>query len=237
MAAKAQLQGHDFDLATLVETFADGDPKVVRNADSFYIEASALDPHFGDGGQLHEIASVILTQFNGVAHLRDSGFRAVKLLDRYVNDAGAAHAVVSAEARLRGQGTLTVGGVPPKVDAPGPRYLSLASSNDDLADLLTLLGDGEELSWPKLYKVYEIILHTVGGGQSGLLATGWTTRDELSAFTVSANSPVVSGAGARHARSSGHPRRTMTLDEGRQFARRLAETWIASLANGEGDQV
>jgi hypothetical protein len=66
--------------------------------------------------------------------------------------------------------------------------------------------------WVALYKMFEIIRDAVGGGQVGLVATGWTDQADLSAFTGSANRPDVYGDRARHARmSGGPPRQTMDL--------------------------
>ena len=169
MPVKAQLDGHDFDLERLAELFPHGDPKVVKADEGFFLEATALDGLFHEASRMREVATLILAQFNGVARLRDAGFRRVRLLNRYVNDSGSVHTMIdvgdeacvrdtatvvvagTAEARL---GTLNarvaVNGVVAKPEAPGASYLDLTSVNTDVAELLTLIGDADKLTEKEL---------------------------------------------------------------------------------------
>ena len=65
-------------------------------------------------------------------------------------------------------------------------------------------------------KVFEIVRDSVRPNK--LDRSGLASARELKAFTASANRPDVSGADARHARSSGNaPSHHMLLPEGRQF--------------------
>ena len=113
--------------------------------------------------------------------------------------------------------------------SPDPGYVSLAAAVPDVADALGVLGQADPLSWVALYKLFEIIRdnvkpHTLDG-------LGWTTKNELSAFTASANRPDLSGIDARHARMAGinPPKVSMTLSEGRRFMIRVVNSWLVDL--------
>lgn len=114
----------------------------------------------------------------------------------------------------------------------GTRYAQVAKTHPDVAEVLAILGAGEDhLNWrDHLYRVFEIIRHNVGG-HDALIAKGWNSREDISAFTVSANSPRVSGEAARHARlNGGVPKRAMGLDEGRSFISQLVLAWMDDLS-------
>jgi hypothetical protein len=99
----------------------------------------------------------------------------------------------------------------------------------DANEALQIMGRPEPTTWIDLYKVHEIIRDAMGG-QASLINSGWVTRDDLSAFTASANRPDVTGADARHARmGGGPPKRTMQIAEARDFIGRLLTTWLDSL--------
>lgn len=155
MPVKAQLGGHKFDLERLAELFSHGDPKVVKADEGFFLEATALDGLLYEASRMREAATVILARFNGVARLRDASFRPVRLLNRYVNDAGSGNTMIDVgdEARVRDtatvvvvgtaearfgalNGRIAVNGVVAEPEAPGARYLDLASANTDVAELL-----------------------------------------------------------------------------------------------------
>ena len=159
-------------------------------------------------------------------------FRSAEATDETrVRDTATVVVAGTAEARLGAlNARVAINGVIVEREPEGPRYLALASSNKDVAELLTLVGNANTLSWVELYKVYEIIRDAVGGGKKGLIATGWITKEELSAFTGTANHPHTSGPDGRHARGpGGTPTKTMTIEESRRVIRDLANRWLDSL--------
>jgi hypothetical protein len=88
--------------------------------------------------------------------------------------------------------------------------------------------------WVELYKVWhaasflEIIRDAVK--PVALDKSGLATKDEIRAFTGSADRPDVSGIGARHARmGGGPPKRTMTELQAREFIGRLLRAWMDTL--------
>ncbi|MEU2661201.1 hypothetical protein [Micromonospora sp. NPDC007220] len=181
----------------------------------------------------YEAAQIALALVNGAGRAHDSSFKPVRLTGRYT-DGDKTHHVVSVEGietRSRvGIATVTIPGqaVTPPPPPPGPTLVALAIQHPDVSDALMLLGKPEPLNWVELYKVFEVIRDSVK--PTPLDRSGLATKDEISAFTCSANRPDVSGPDARHARMrGGPPQRQMALREGRDFISRLAKAWMESL--------
>jgi len=237
MLIKARLKGHDFDLITLAELFREGDPAVSADDEGHYLSFVAPDELLDDGARLYEVASLLLHQVNGVARVRSSHFRPVRLVGRFSDDARRQHAVVlaeTAEARVRAFSAAVAvdGQQPPAPPAAGPSYVQLARTHLDVAEVLEILGKANPApDWVELYKVFEIVRDSVGGLKP-LERQGWVTAAALDAFTASANRPDISGAQARHARTSPKPprKRTMTLIEARQMIGVLVTAWLDSCA-------
>lgn len=247
VTVRAALEGHPFDLDALVRHFPAGDPCIVVTEEGTFLETSALDDVFNDGGRLVSIANEQLARLNGYAVLADVSYQRVRLRNKFVRTGGPTqvHLLVQEEAQARDSITVVIGTVEARLGAlaatatvptePGPsagrRHVAGAASNKDVDDLLAVAGKAETLSWVDLYKILEIVREAVGGGRAGLIETGWTTKVQLNAFTGSADHHLVSGIHeARHARQSGGPpKRTMTLDEARRFICDLAHRWLDSL--------
>jgi hypothetical protein len=257
MTVRALLDGHQFDLQALAELFPDDDPRVVvdPNEDGrYFLEAAALDPLFNDPGAMHDAAAALLVRLIGAARLQSGSFQPVTLAGRYdrASSTGSTETAIqisdTAHARERvtvvavegiqsrahvGNPTVLIDGVRVDQQPRGPRYLTLAATHTDVAELLALVGNADQLNWIELYKAYEIIKHAVGGGKDGIraLAAALDVPEvDIKRFTGSANRPDVSGPDARHARMAGaRPRQTMTLPDGRQFIRDLAHRWLDTL--------
>ena len=52
MTVKARLEGDVFDLDALVELFAEGEPRVSKESDGYYLASAQLDGLIDDGGRL-----------------------------------------------------------------------------------------------------------------------------------------------------------------------------------------
>jgi hypothetical protein len=253
VTVRAELEGHELDLAALARDFPSGDTKIVVD-DRTYLETTVLDDLFDDAGRLidgrHLIQSVadLLARINGLSMLEDARYRPVRLRNRFVVEKGTAdvsitgqsetqvreHTVVvvgTAEARLGGLVTTGGSGSPATSTPVGPRQLARAKANSDADDLFALIGNAGAMGWDTLWKALEIVRAAVGG-KAALTATGWVTADDLDVFGYSANHPDASGVDARHARrrqttASG---RVMSIDEGQQFIRDLSCQWLSSLS-------
>ena len=250
MTIFAGLDGHAFDLDALVRHFPTGKPHITVVEDSTYL-VTDLDELYSHPGRLMDAAGELLDRLNGYAWLKDDAYQRVRLNGRFFRDpdrtteqvvAGevvqfresfTVVQVPSVEVRATAFGVAAVTGGAPSTPPPaaGPEHLARAATNKELDDLLSLVGKAERLSWIELYKVFEIIRDAVGGGDRDLLATSWTTKAEVSAFTGTANHHLASGIHeGRHARQKGDaPKRTVSLGEAQVFIRGLANRWLDSL--------
>jgi hypothetical protein len=175
-------------------------------------------------------------------HCTTAGYRPVSPANRFdrdshrhliVHDEARAREsinVVLAEARLAGEGTMTIGGGVSTPTPEGLQQLARAATHPNADDLLALIGTADTLTWDTQWKAMEIIREAVGG-KKALLATGWVTDTELDEFGYAANNPPASGDAARHARRppTTAPARIMTIEEGQQLIRDLARQWLNSL--------
>ncbi|WP_326561397.1 hypothetical protein [Micromonospora sp. NBC_01796] len=238
MKVKAWLDGDEIDLEDLVDLLPDGDIRVAKDDDGYYLSATKIDNRPA-GVPYYEAARDVVRTVNGLGRAHNPGFRAVRLNGRYQDGDRKATVVIvgTAEARLGafrakavGRVTRPDGTVLPPPPPPGPRRAALAATHPDVAEALALMGQPTPLGWVELYKVYEIVRDAVR--PTKLEKSGLATKAELKAFTGSANRPDVSGADARHARPDGAlpPTRTMTLPQGRQFIGDLVCAWLDSLA-------
>ncbi len=204
---------------------------MVRADEGYYLTSPVIDNR-PQGEEFYEAAQTVLRLVNGAGRVQDSSFQPVKLTGKYT-DGDKTHHVISPigiEARAHfGVPTITVSGqtaVPPP--PPGPALVALATQHPDVSGALILLSKPEPLNWVELYKVFEVIRDSMKPASPEKL--GLATKDEIRAFTGSANRPDVSGPDARHARvSGGPPQQQMTIAEARSFISRLTKAWTDAL--------
>ena len=229
---KAWLEGHQFDLEALARFFPEGGTRVVRQGDIYYLTSPEIDSP-PDGETCHDVAPAVLERLNGIARTLKPNFEPVKLAGAYQEaDEEPVRFVTVASAALRIEAGLvavvTGGASAPAPPPPGPALLNLSKMHAEVAETLALLGKPEPLNWIELYKNFEVIRDSLK--PTPLDRSGLATKDEISAFTGSANRPDVSGADARHARMSGPPpKRQMTIGQAREFIGQLARAWMESL--------
>lgn len=227
---RARLTGHEFDLLDLADFFPTGDPRVVKDGDTFYIESAALNPAPG-GRPFYEAGPDLIRTLNGAARAMKVDFQLVEI-NGYVGDDGKATiygvgGAISGVTRIRATGTV-IGpdGKPvPPPPPPGPGYLARASTDPDAAEVFAYLSRPDWPTWYDLYKVYEVMRSsrklTLARQAAGF------SKDEMSRFTRTANHPGASGAAARHARDSSEPpENPMTLQEGDVFIRQVIRAWL-----------
>jgi hypothetical protein len=228
MSWRAYLKGHPFDLDLLAEQFDRGQVVVRRDGDQGWMES----PEFRDltePGDVQRVSGNLLSEMNGAAALVDASYRRVELTDQFSDGSGSNFVLLSGafEARIRLTAEAEVRGVdgelvppPPPPPTPGPEYLAIARREQNVREVLELLGGGPG-DWATMYKIFEVIRDDGNHKR-------WGTKSEYSAFTASACLPSVSGPSARHARGGPKPQRTMTIHEGRAFIRRVALAWVLS---------
>lgn len=229
MTVRVWLAGRGSDLDTLAELFSSGDAVIDHDDGSYFLSSPSLDVL--SGTEILDVATAILGRLNGLARVLHDNYRPVESDGRFVDSDGNNHTVIrvpTIEGTARVFAPKITGGTPQPRPPGAVDFAGLTSTNPDVAEAVAILGR-HPLTWIDLYKVFEIIRDNVGN-QKSLIDKGWKTRDEISAFTVSANSPRVSGEEARHARlTSGTPQHVMNLDEGRALITSLVTSWLTWL--------
>lgn len=235
MTTKAWLEGHPFDLDHLARLLPSGDIRVVRDGDRYYLASPKID-NPPAGTKYHEVAERLIKHVNGLGWASHSDFHPVRLTKIYDDEAGITAVPVAAhlEARAALSASVTVtdanGNVkPPGATPPGPARIALAGSNADVEEVFELMAPGE-VDWDDLFKVHEKIQDSINGS---IPKMGWASKAEDNAFCASANRRDISGRDARHARTEKRPppKRTMTIEQGRQDIRDTVAKWLDYLAS------
>ena len=238
---KAWLEGETADLELLSQLFAEGDLRVVRDGEDYYLTAPDIDNPPPDT-EFYKVASARLSELNGLAHLEDPAFRRVRLSGKY-SDGDKLHQVISpqpAKLTIRmGRPTMTMltanGDVIPNPPSRWPGRAKLAQTHAAVGRVFRIAERNEDLDWYDLYKIHEIIRDDIKsddigakGWENKIEKLGWSTKVKDSAFTASADRFDVSGESARHAvtRHAEPPKHTMTLREGRDYIRNLVMRWV-----------
>jgi hypothetical protein len=236
LTTKAWLEGHRFDLEDLAQLLTAGDVRVVHDADAdaYYLSATEID-NPSDGATFYDAANRLLPHINGIGRVNRADFRTVALSGRYSTPAGDSHVVAAlgSEIRLRAHAAAVITGPDgqPKPDPPSPWpvRLALAEQNQDVREVLEILGHSERLGWHDLFKVHERIQESINGS---IPKRGWASKADDAAFSASANRRDVSGKEARHARTEKGPppKRTMTIEDGRQYISTIVAKWLDYLS-------
>lgn len=234
MTIKAWLEGEQSDLRALTRLLVNVDARVVHDAseDAYYLTAPEIDSP-SEPRRFDRAAEPLLRRINGMARVQNSDYRPVRLSGKYTDHNGQNIHFVEAALELRLEisvDAVVIGpdGKPkPDPPSPWPKRLALGETHSDVREVLEIMSQPEPLGWDNLYKIHEIIRDSIKPQKIPDL--GWADKATDSAFTVSANSPGVSGPSARHARMPGAPRRTMTVRDGRAYISDLVAKWLDSL--------
>jgi len=230
MSWRAYMEGDQFDLDLLVEQFDRGQVVVRSDGDQYWMESPGFEV-LTETGEVQRVAGKLLSEMNGAAALVDASFRRVELTNGFSDGRGSTIVLLTGGIAVRSRSATATAEVrgpdgelippPPAPPTLGPGYLAVAHQDENVREVLDLLG-GDPGDWVTLYKIYEII-------RDDGHRTKWAPESDYSAFTASANLPSVSGSDARHARANtGSPKRTMTIHDARAFIRRVALAWISS---------
>lgn len=226
------LSGHIFDLETLNEQFPNGDPRVVRGGDRFFLESAELEALAPNHVEMLERASSLLAPMNGAAQLAAPKHRSVTASGQIVGPDGREHVVVladSVEVRSKLETVVVRAGndePPPPPPPPGQVALAASAGHSDAQDALRLLGTGP-LDWVNLYRILDYV-RSAFGGIDGIEKAGLAAKSDLKRFTHTANSKTAAGDDARHGPTAqAPPKNPMTLDEARTLIRSILKGWLA----------
>ena len=234
MEWRVRLDGDPSDLWRLSEDLRDSDLTVVRDdKTSFYLTSSSFEAMREDF--ILRAAEARLSLLNGIARLSYQSHRKITLAGiEMVNKDGSRRSFgvgfAAGHSRAVGHGVAIRNGVPAVNPAPtqAQRYASL-SRDERVARILRLLGtDTSELTWPKLYNIYEIIEAECGGAK-GIAARGWAALADMKCLTWTANSVTALGDEARHGvENTDPPPRPMLLRDAINLVRCIAVCWLDS---------
>lgn len=210
-----------------------GDVQVRQDGGRFYLAGAELDsPPCGE--QFHDVAKRLITWANGAARCENSAFMPVSLTGSYERDGGVtvvlATATLLVRASMSAAALVTGPDGKPKPTTPpaGPRYLTLAAREGDVAEALKIMASPSGVNFVELYKVYEIIRHA--GGLNAAMQAAGISKSTVTRFTRTANHQAASGEIARHARSSeAPPANPMPIEEARGLIGRLVRAWTGTL--------
>jgi hypothetical protein len=233
----ATLEGEDSYLRDLVEFFHDPDLRVIAESGAYYL-GSARFAQLDDPKLVREEAVRLAAIAAGSASLELGPFRAPRVT-RIVHIDADGHrqphnAPISFEQPFRRaiQGPMEVtrpdGTVELVEGVPAsrlPDYAGLAIADLVVEDALAILAR-EDLRWPDLYHVYELVQHSAGGKQA-MISAGWTTDPEVKLFKRTANSRNALGRDARHGHDDPKNQfEALSPDEARKFVVKIVAAWL-----------
>lgn len=171
---------------------------------------------------------------NAICLVRDERFRSPRISGTTRRDpiTGKILTTVNlqgrAELRGRVRVTLTVGEsdgtIRPKQPTFEERALEICSTNEALRETLRTYGTVEH-DWKGLYPVLEAVKRA----NNGTIPTTWATKQEVTDFKTTANSPAL-GPESRH--GFGYPgieEPAMTISQARALVQKVLHAWIAEL--------
>jgi hypothetical protein len=233
VATKAWLEGDPLDLQYLARLLPVGDVQVRQDGEKFYLAGADLDSP-PPGEQFHDVAERLIDWANGAACCENPAFIPVSLTGSYEREGGVtvvgATATLLVRASMAATAQVTGPDGKPKPATPpvGPRYLTLAARDGDVAEVPRIMASSAGVNFVELYKVYEIIRHA-GGLDAAMQAAG-ISKSIVSRFTRTANHQAAGGEIARHARSTeAPPANPMPIQEARGLIGRLVGAWAGTL--------
>ena len=224
-----RLEGDHADLQDLPFLFTADDLTVTEEAGAFYLKALELNG-IDNVAAVVARAKLLLQFISAAAAFHFNSFSTLDIGDLILVDENGVrrgHMYLAPATGLNEQfvgTTLDDGTFVPANRSRNVDYLvRLSMKFREVADSLQFF---QEDSWVSLFKVYEIIRDDLGGDNK-LFQTKWTTKAILSRFTHTAQSKLVLGAEARHARKKfGAPKVPMSKFEAHYFIRELLLTWM-----------
>jgi hypothetical protein len=228
-----RLNAEKWDLEEMAFVFEEG-PATVKKIDDFYYLRLESDSVKTDD-EARSAGEVALTRMNAICAVRDERFRRPTIagISRRDPVTGKIGTIINLECRIGVRAglrpTLTVlgsdGTVPPRQPTFAEKAFQLAESNDALREVLRTYGTIEH-DWRGLYTVYD----GVKAANNGNIPRTWATRNEVTAFTSTANSYHAVGPAARHGFGASETvEARMTLSQARALIQKVLGAWINQL--------
>jgi hypothetical protein len=222
---RIQLDGETIDLQLHQQAFGDSDPRLTLEDGKYFVRSDEFDA-LDEAEAVRNQAKQIVRTMNKALHLHNRDTRPVAIGHVFRRESdGRWKGDVFAEANLHLRGVFSVTGSDNTSSSPPEehraiRFYRAAQGDQSIADALDFFARGD---WVNLYKAFEIVRDSQGGGDN-LVAAGWTTKGALSLFTQTAQSRAALGDEARHASAKYiPPANPMSIHEAKAFVGNLLE--------------
>lgn len=236
-----QLSGHDADLRALVEAFGDGDIRVSKEGDQYFLSSPRFEG-FNDANEARDVALLVAAILNGTLSVGLNGTEPVSVGNGYTRGADGKQAYTLfaglGEFRLRGipaglTALLTGGKTQRDTGVPIQDWALLGLEDQAVAKVLRLNAT-PPLDWFDLYRILEIIADDVGGGSgrrgiTEIESRGWMPHGSAKLLKWTAGSVDVLGSEARHGvQHNDPPPNPMPIGEARKLVRMFTWPWLES---------
>ncbi len=232
-----RLEGQTSDLEELRSQFPDGDPRVFKEGDFFYLEAALASGVEPVAPEAVSAAEAVLARMNGVMLLQNGLYQPVRVHGASYRGAVSgtlrtrASMQAAGEVRAFGAATANVVRADGTVERPaaGPTAGQLAlgemASSVALSDAFFIYGAVPH-DWRGLSMVWDAIAHGQGKPKAAEEAFSGHLR-RIKDFTATANSYKAIGLAARHGPDkAGVEKPRMELAEAQELIRDLLNAWL-----------
>ncbi len=247
-AWKVDIRGDLSDLEYLAQTLITGSTTVTKTTEGdadLYIYRSSKFDACNDSREVTTIAQPLLSCLTGILFFAKSARTPLTIGSiRKKNAHGGDDTFVGLCEKLvlhDETGVLSVSStdkfgnaIPQPVVRPRSAVLAdLTESEPNIAKAMRLYAAKDANTWTGLYKLLEVIEDDLGG-ETQLLQTEWSTKEQRKRFKHSSGSVEVAGDAARHAvEKTTPPKNPMHLDGAIAYINYLLHAWIESKIQGD----
>lgn len=236
-----QLKGKESDLNRIQEIFSDekDDFQIIQKEEgdrkSFYLK---FELETTDADKVVSRAQEIASQINGAIKLKFDRVSPIEVPgDTYVRDvtnkistSGTTHImIVKDNLHIMDRVKETVKDSDGNIIKVSPdeeikKLVQIGLINPKIRKVLDLTSNLED--WVNLYRIFEIIQQDVDGTDF-ITQSGWSSKNKITLFKRTANSPKSIGKKARHGtESTKPPKNPMKLSEAKEIIRKIIQDWI-----------
>ncbi len=224
--------GDEADLGDLVSAFAEGEIRVLKTEDGYFVTSSQFDS-IPDPNNARDLAETMMAIVSGARRVGLNGTEPVEVGNGLQIDAdGRKHYTLFADPgtiRLRGVpatlGALLTNEATEDIEVPVREWALVALREAAVAKVFRI-NASPPLDWFDLYRILEIVGDDIGDVKV-IEARGWMPRGSVDLFRWTANSSEVLGLDARHGvQHHDSPPNPMPLGQARTLIRILTWHWL-----------
>lgn len=233
-----RLDGDKWDLEEMAYSFQEGQAKVKKSDDFFYLSLDELKSDSGKSdAEILATAENALKAMNAICLVRDERFRAPRIAgiarrDPVTGKIGGTSISLQGRVEIRGRARATLavtesdGTVRPRQPTFGETAFQIGLTNEALREALRTYGTVEHI-WSGLSNVLE----TIEKANKGKIPRTWANKGEIKAFKVTAENYSASGPLSRHGfdASKKHVKAEMTISQGRALVQKVLQAWMKEL--------